>query len=268
MVSWQTAAPPSASLPLEPAGDLLRRPAVPEPADHVLPQAVVHGQLPASLPASARQVLGVQREVAAEPSVAVAEAVAAQLAVDGRRVAAEPLGDLADRGAGLDQAEEGASFIEVELAVGPGQRRLRGQTPAKVGDSHFAIEPTPRHGQLGEPGLRATGRVGPVMESTDADRERVDSIMPSRPRTPPDTTRKASAPATPREDTRCSFSFIQDRRSRSVPSAPSVGCAARFTQPPLTASGTSEQTVRSRWFVPATCGRSRRGIDVPALPRR
>ena len=28
------------------------------------------------------------------------------------------------------------------------------------------------------------------MESTDADRERVDSIMPSRPRTPPDTTRK------------------------------------------------------------------------------
>ena len=104
------------------------------------------------------------------------------------------------------------------------------------------------------------------MESTDADRERVDTIMPSRPRTPPDTARKASAPATPREDTRCSFSFIQDRRSRSVPSAPSVGCAARFTQPPLTAAGTSEQTVRSRWFVPATYGRSRRGTDVPALP--
>ena len=30
-------------------------------------------------------------------------------------------GDLADRGAGLDQAEEGATFVEVELAVGPGQ---------------------------------------------------------------------------------------------------------------------------------------------------
>ena len=58
-------------------------------------------------------------------------------------MAAEPLGDLADRGAGLDQAEEGASFIEVELAVGPGQEAPpKVQTPAKVGDSHFAIEPT------------------------------------------------------------------------------------------------------------------------------
>ena len=37
------------------------------------------------LAASARQVLGVQREVAAEPAVPVAEAVAAELPVDGRR---------------------------------------------------------------------------------------------------------------------------------------------------------------------------------------
>src|SRR4051794_19048741 len=134
MVSWQTAVP---LLVPQPTGDLLRRPAVPEPADHVLPQAVIHGQLLTALPASARQVLGVQGEVAAEPSVAVAEAVPAQLPVDGRRMPAEPLGDLADRGAGLDQAEEGASFIEVEVAVGPGQRRLRGANPCK--DWGFAL---------------------------------------------------------------------------------------------------------------------------------
>ena len=46
-------------------------------------------------------------------------------------MAAEPLGDLADRGAGLHQAEEGATLIEVELAVGPGQRRLRRANPCK-----------------------------------------------------------------------------------------------------------------------------------------
>ena len=85
-------------------------------------QALVGGQLATALPASAGEVLGVQGEVAAEPAVAVAEAVAAQLPVDGRRVPAEPRGDLADRPAGLDEAEEGASFIEVEVAVGPGQK--------------------------------------------------------------------------------------------------------------------------------------------------
>src|SRR4051794_25593538 len=84
---------------------------------------------PAALPASAGQVLGGQGEVAAEAAVAVAEAVPAQLAIDGGRVAAEPGRDLADRGAGLDQAEEGAALVEVEVAVGPGQRRLRGAIP-------------------------------------------------------------------------------------------------------------------------------------------
>ena len=112
---------PAVRFLLEPAGDLLRRPAVLQPLDHVLTQGVVGGQLATPLPASPRQVLGVQGEVAAEAAVAVAEAVAAQLAVDGGRVAAEPGGDLADRGAGLDEAEEGASLVEVELAVGPGQ---------------------------------------------------------------------------------------------------------------------------------------------------
>src|SRR4051812_16476045 len=123
--------PAARRLPLQPPGDLLRRPAVPEPPDHVRPQVIVRGPLPTSLPASARQVLGVQGEVAAEPAIPVAEAVPAQLPIDGGRVPAEPLGDLADRPAGFHEAEEGASCVEVELAVGPGQKRLRGANPCK-----------------------------------------------------------------------------------------------------------------------------------------
>jgi hypothetical protein len=73
--------------------------------------------------------VGVQQEVAAEAAVAIAEAVPAQLAVDGGRVAAEPRGDLADRGAGLDEPGDDAALVEVEVAVGPGQRRLRGAIP-------------------------------------------------------------------------------------------------------------------------------------------
>src|SRR5690242_16248305 len=47
------------------------------------------------------------------------------------RVPPEPLGDPADRPAGLDEAEQGATLIEVELAVGPGQGRLRRANPCK-----------------------------------------------------------------------------------------------------------------------------------------
>ena len=119
------------SLLFQPSRDLLGRPAGLQALGDVLPQAVVGGQLATSLPAPARQILGVQGEVAAEAAVAVPEAVAAQLAVDRGRVAAEPGGDLADRPAGLDEAEEGATLVEVELAVGPGQGRLRRANPRK-----------------------------------------------------------------------------------------------------------------------------------------
>src|SRR3954469_21832493 len=116
---------------LQPSGDLLRRPAGRQALGDVRARALVGRQLAAPLPASAGQVLGVQREVAAKTLVAVAEAVAAQLAVDGGRVAAEPRGDLAHRRAGLDQAEQRATLIEVEVAVGPGQGRLRRANPCK-----------------------------------------------------------------------------------------------------------------------------------------
>ena len=69
----------SALFLFQPSGDLLRRPAGLQALDHVLTQVAVHGQLAAPLPASARQLLRVQGEVAAEAPVAVAEAVAAQL---------------------------------------------------------------------------------------------------------------------------------------------------------------------------------------------
>src|SRR5215213_11546227 len=115
----------------EAAGDLLRRPTGLQPLDHVRAQALVGGQLPTSLPAPPRQVLRGQGKVAAEASIAVAEAVAAELAVDRRGMTAEPLGDLADRSPGLDEAEEGATLAEVEPAVGPGQRRLRSASLAR-----------------------------------------------------------------------------------------------------------------------------------------
>src|SRR3954470_14774346 len=121
----------SARFLFQPSGDLLRRPAGLQALGDVRAQALVGGQLAAAPPAPPRQVLGVQGKVAAEAAVAVAEAVPAQLAVDGRGVAAEPPGDLAHRGAGLDQAEQGAALIEVEVAVGPGQGRLRRANPCK-----------------------------------------------------------------------------------------------------------------------------------------
>src|SRR6478672_2032263 len=108
MASWQTEAPPPVGSRFS-RPDLLRRPAGLQALGDVRAQAVVHDQLAPPLPAPPRQVLRVQGEVAAETAVAVAEAVAAQLAVDGGRMPAEPPGDLADRRAGLDQAEQGAS---------------------------------------------------------------------------------------------------------------------------------------------------------------
>src|SRR4051794_16622687 len=85
----------------------------------MLPQAVIGGQLPA--PPRTGQVVRGWGGVAAKAAVDVAEAVPAQLAVDGGGVSPELGGDLAHGGAGLDEAEEGASLVEVELAVGPGQ---------------------------------------------------------------------------------------------------------------------------------------------------
>src|SRR3954465_4715989 len=140
MVSWQTVGPSSAPCRGRPAirwggppgpRPRGRRPAGLQPVGDVRAQALVGRELPTPLSASARQVLGVQGEVAAEAPVAVAEAVTAQLTVDRGRVAAEPGGDLADRGARLHEAEEGASCVEVELAVGPGQGRLRRANPCK-----------------------------------------------------------------------------------------------------------------------------------------
>jgi len=96
---------------LEPAGDLLRRPAGLQPLGDVRPQGLVGDQLAPPLPAPSRQVLGVQGEVAAEAAVAVAEAVAPQLPIDGRGMTTEPVGHLADRGVGLDEPEERASLV-------------------------------------------------------------------------------------------------------------------------------------------------------------
>jgi hypothetical protein len=109
---------------------------------------------------------------------------APQLAVDGRRVAAEPLGDLADRGAGLHQAEEGATLIEVELAVGPGQRRLRRANPCKG----WGFAPRDRTHRLrsgderlgGGPALRATAEPA-VRQGCPADLKDFPS-SPARPR--------------------------------------------------------------------------------------
>jgi hypothetical protein len=77
----------------------------------VRPQGVVGGQLAAAPPAPIGEILCGQREVAAEAAVALAEAVATELTVDGGAVPAEAGRDLADRAAGLDEAEEGAPLV-------------------------------------------------------------------------------------------------------------------------------------------------------------
>src|SRR4051812_37222748 len=147
----------------QPSGDPLRRPAGLQALDHVLTQGGVGGQLPAALPASARQVLRVQGKVAAEPAAAVAEAVPAQLAVDGGRVAAEPGRDLADRGAGLDEAEEGTALVQVEVAVGPGQGRLRRASPRKGWG--FALRDRTHPARYGSP-HNSRGLLVPVAYAT------------------------------------------------------------------------------------------------------
>src|SRR5215210_1370263 len=116
---------PAIRLVPEAPGDLLRRPAGLQPLDHVLPQGVIGDQLPAPSSAPTCQVVRGDGKVAAEPAVAFAEAVAAELAVDGRRVPAELGGDLTDRPAGFDEAEQGASLVEAELPVGLGHPCLR-----------------------------------------------------------------------------------------------------------------------------------------------
>src|SRR3954453_20419152 len=140
-------------LVLQPAGDLLRRPAGLQALGDVRARALVGGQLAPPLPAPSRQVLRVQREVAAETPVAVAEAGPAEFAVDGGRVAAEPPGDLADRGAGLDEPEQGASLVQVEVAAGPGRGRLRRASPRKG----WGFAPRDRTHRLDETFTRPTG---------------------------------------------------------------------------------------------------------------
>src|SRR4051812_3315142 len=84
--------------------------------------------------------------------------------MDGGRVPAEPLGDLTDRPAGFREAEEGASCVEVELAVGPGQGRLRGASPCKTWGfalrdrTHLRLRPPPSNGGYGQSG--AEGAAG------------------------------------------------------------------------------------------------------------
>ena len=102
----------------EAPGNLLWRPAGFEPLDHVRAQGIVRDQLPVPLSTPARQVVRGDGKVTAGAAIPIAEAVAAELAVDGRGVSAEPGGDLTDRAAGFDEAEEGAALVKVELPVG------------------------------------------------------------------------------------------------------------------------------------------------------
>src|SRR3954447_8143055 len=155
MVSWQPPVPPSASC--------LSRPAIccgDQPAFRRSVTCARKLSSTASLRRRCRrrrgQVLGVQREVAAEAAVAVAEAVAPQLPIDGRGMTAEPGGDLADRGAGLDQAEEGAALVDIDLAVGPGQGRLRRANPRKGWG--FALRDRPRLCRPTSPSNRHYGK--------------------------------------------------------------------------------------------------------------
>src|SRR3954447_8674637 len=104
---------------LEPAGDLFGRPPARQHLGHVLPQLGILDQLPPPLPALPGAIIGRARIV---PAVLLhlAEQVASDLTVDGGAMAAELLCDPVDRDLGAEQAEDGATFLEGQLAVGAG----------------------------------------------------------------------------------------------------------------------------------------------------
>ena len=114
-----------AGFALEPPGDLLGRPAALEPGHHVAAQEIVAAQLALPLSALAGEVLGVERVVADILPLAV-KVVAADLAMDGRAMTAEFLGDDGDRYPCVERAEDRPTLGKIELAVRAGH----GATPS------------------------------------------------------------------------------------------------------------------------------------------
>ena len=104
---------------LQPPGDLLWRPAALELVDDVVPQDFVPAQLAQPLAALPGAILRGEREVSGIFPL-LAEVVAADFAMDGGAVPAELLGDGGDRHLGVQQAEDRAALVEIELPIGSG----------------------------------------------------------------------------------------------------------------------------------------------------
>ena len=111
---------------LEPAGDLFRRPPARQHLGHVLPQPGILDQLAPALSALPGMIVGGDRIV---PAILLhlAEQIAPDLAMDRRPVAAEFSRDPVDGDLGAEQAEDRATLLEGELAVGAGH----GRTPRR-----------------------------------------------------------------------------------------------------------------------------------------
>ena len=78
------------------------------------------------------------------------EVVAADFAMDGGAVPAELAGDGSDRHLGVQQAEDRAPLVEIELVVGQGHSgNSEMQTSEKPTESHFALETTRLHLLIG-----------------------------------------------------------------------------------------------------------------------
>jgi len=104
----------------------------------------VPAQLAPPLAALPSAILRGEREV---PGISplLAEVVAADFAMDGGAVPAELSGDGSDRHLGVQQAENRAPLVEIELVVGRPNRNSEMQTSEKPTESHFALETTRLH---------------------------------------------------------------------------------------------------------------------------
>ena len=97
--------------------DLLRRPGLLEPLDHIIGQLRIAVEFAQALAPAGGRIVSYGRELPVEVRISILERVPCQLPVDGGPVAADPIGDGFDRCLGCSQAEDGPALLKRQLPV-------------------------------------------------------------------------------------------------------------------------------------------------------